>query len=323
MNWQDRQLHWVNDGSLTLLAPWATYFLELGHRLGGLSSGSGRTVLGFVLPVIDHAAVLAALGFACRSVKDPVAHEPNFERFARLVELPVGHAMRVLRNGRLFNGHIGDLPGERTPASIPIKVSTTAHGHGHFICTPGNCMRVEPTDMASEADHEQRGLRIVDNPAFVSAIMGNLPLENLCLGTRLDFVLVGAQGRLLAESSAGLSLGLSGPKAGLVGTPADMLRLRRGARDYRGILVPATTAQPNLPDKPPRIAIFSGAAGFLRLRDHFPSSHHLVLLDRSEPRCLEAVNQLNRQFLQRTGDGDTLLASGSPPGIEHIVFNET
>jgi len=275
-----------------------------------------------VLPVIDHAAVLAATGLVCRLAREKVAHEPNPERFARLASLPVGHAVRVLRKGRLFNGHIVDLPGERTVSSIPISISTTTRGQDYFICTPGTCMRVEPTATASEADHEQRGLRIVHNPTFVSGILEDLPLESLCLGTRLDFVLVGVQARLLTEAHTELSIGQSGPRFGQVGTLSDIIRLRYGARDYRGVAVPATAAQPNLTDQQPHVVIFSGAAGFLRLRDRFTSSHHLVLLDRSEPRCMEAVNQLNRQFFQRTTDSDTMLTAGMPPGIEHIVFNE-
>jgi hypothetical protein len=323
INWHDRQLHWICDDKAVPLASWAIYWLEIGKRLAAIPHSTGeRLVAGFVLPVLDYAAVLTTMGLVCSLARHEVTHEPNPERFARLAELPAGHPVRVLTGGKLYNGHVADLPGERTATVLPINVSKSANATVYFRCTPANCMRCEPTQISSAADHEQRGLRIIDSPSFVSALLDGLPLESLCLGTRHDYVLIGTRAVLLSEASAEIAVGKSGKSSGLAGTAHDVIRMRNGAGDYRGIMVPATVAQPSVPDQPPRVVIFSGAAGFLRLRHRFPSSHHVVLIDRSEPRCLEAVNQLNRQFFQRSGDGDQALASVPPCGVEEIIFLE-
>lgn len=274
------------------------------------------------LPILDHCAVLASAALVCRLAESRIVNEPNVERFAKLAALPIGQSVRVLTRGKLFYGEVADLPTERTVSTFAVTVSSSSRGKQHFVCTPLNCMKVDPCEDASLAGHSQRGLRIVENAELTTLLLAGPTLEDLCLGSRVDYVLVGVRSRLLEEAGAEIAVQASRDGSRLVGPLSDLLRLKEGSRDYRGMIVSTTAKEARFPQLSPRTAIFSGATGFLKYRDRFPSSHQLVLLDRSEPRFREAANQANREYYQRVGDGPATLLDGAPPGIECLVFNE-
>jgi hypothetical protein len=250
-----------------------------------------------------------------------VVADANLERFAKLKELAIGKAVRVLREGKLYVGEVVADPDFVSDEIIPILVTKDERTRlrVRFLCKPKNCMRVEPTDEASQADQRQRGMRIIEFPEFLGAILEGVPVENLCLGSRLDFVFIGTRSRLLEEADVQLACTENG-RDFLIGNAADVLRLKEGSRDYRGMIVSTTTREPKMPSAPPRLAIYDGASGYLKYRDRFPNSHQLVLLDRSEARFSEAASQLNREYLQRSIDGPSALFTGAPTGIEKMVF---
>jgi hypothetical protein len=274
------------------------------------------------LPILDHCAVLCAAALVRRLAESRIGNEPNVERFAKLAALPVGHPVRVLAKGKLYFGEVADMAADRTATTFPIAVSTSTNGKSHFLCTPLNCMKVDPCDGVSLAAQSQRGLRVVENAELTKLLLAGPSLEDLCLGSRMDYALVGARSRLLDEAETYISTGSVCERNRLTGPLSDLLRLKEGSRDYRGIIVSTTAKEPRFPQFPPRTAIFSGATGFLKYRDRFPASHQLVLLDRSEPRFREAANQTDRQYYQRAGDGPATLLDGAPRGVECLVFTE-
>jgi len=321
-NHRIESLRWSDSGEAPRLHPWARFFLRLGSRFAALPlNGGTRVTAAFALPVLDRCAVLTASGLVTELARIPVVKVANRDRFAKLKELEVGKAVRVLRNGKLFVGEIvadPDIAGDEVIPILLIKDERT-NLRGRFLCEPGNCMRVEPTDEASQADQRQRGMRIIEFPEFLGAILEGVPVEELCLGSRLDFVFVGTRSRLLEEADVELACTENG-RDFLTGNAADVLRLKEGSRDYRGMIVSTTTKEPKLPGGTPRLVIYDGASGYLKYRDRFPDSHQLVLLDRSEARFSEAVSQLNRDYLQRTTDGPPGLTTGAPAGVEQMVF---
>jgi len=287
-----------------------------------LACSSERTTVVLALPILDHCAVLTAMALVCRLAEDKILNEPNLERFEKLAALEVGHPVRVLSKGRLFVGEVANLPADRTATAFAITVSTKPRYSEHFVCTAQNCMKVEPSVEASQAGRRQRGLRIVENAEFTKIMLGGPSLEDLCLGTRLDYVLVGVRSRLLEEAETTISVWAPTGKSRVIGSMSDLLRLREGSRDYRGMIVSTTAKDPRMPTKTPRVAIFNGAAGYLKFRDRFALSHQVLLLDRSEPRFREAASQVNRQFYQRIGEGPEEVVADAPVGVERLVFVE-
>lgn len=304
------------------LAPWARYFISLGERLAFHPAITGTTVtIGFALPVLDRAAVLIATGLVCERAKVPVINEGNQERFERLRTLPVGRPVRVLRKGKLYVGEIADEPEHASAATIPVLFSMDEKKRRKelFLCTARNCMQVEPTQEGSQAKERQRGMRIIDAPEFTLRVLDGPSVESLCLGSRLDYAIVGVRARVLAEANTRVTCA-SPTRSPEAGDLADVLRLKEGARDFRGMVVSTTVKEPKVPPHPPLVVIYDGANAFLKFCDRFEGCHQVALLDRSEPRFMDAVNELNRLYLRRAGDCPPRLLEGSPDGIDHISF---
>ena len=319
--WNTLGLHWASPEGDRPFAGWARYFLNLGDAMAQLPwPVAERTTVALALPILQHCAVLTAGGIVCRLTRTPIAAQPNNERFAELAQLVPGRPVRVLARGRLYIGEVADLPAEKTAHSFPIMVSREPGYAEHFRCTATNCSKVEVTDVPSQAGGRQNGLRIIEDPEFAIKVLAGVSLESLCLGTRLDYALVGVRARLLED--AGQNVRLGSGKSGPDGSFMDLLRLKNGSRDHRGVIIAATAKEPRFPATPPRIVIFNGAPGYLKFRDRFRSSHQLVLLDRAEARFREAATQINRDYSQRASYSGEELVSAAPAGVERVVFTE-
>ncbi len=296
--------------------------MSLGERLALQPAIAPAVVtIGFALPVLDRAAVLIATGLVCERAKVPVVNEGNQERFNRLRTLPCRTPVRVLRKGRLYVGEIADEPEHANFETIPVLFSMDEKKRRKelFLCTARNCMQVEPTNEGSQAKERQRGMRIIDAPNFALRVLHGPSVESLCLGSRLEYAIVGVRARILAEANTEMTCA-SPTRTPEAGDLADLLRLKEGARDFRGMVVSTTVKEPKIPAQPPHLVIYDGANAFLKFRDRFEHCHQVALLDRSEPRFMDAVYELNRLYLRRSGDCPPQLIKGSPAGIDHIGF---
>src|ERR1017187_6983036 len=221
-------LCWVDEGENHPLQPWARFFLKLGTKLSivEVPGGCGVTAA-FALPVLDQCAVLAAVGLVTESAKIPVVAGANRERFEIMKRLPSGSAVTVLKKSKLYVGKIdtdSDLRGDET---IPVLVSDvtknpwdTSNGNGNVVeiklterilCRPSNCMMFEPTEAPTATEHRQRGLRIIEHPQFLTKALEAVPVERLCLGSRMDYALVGTRSRILADAESRMAI-VEGPR---------------------------------------------------------------------------------------------------------------
>ncbi len=131
-------------------------------------------------------------------------------------------------------------------------------------------------------------------------VLTGASLESLCLGTRLDYALVGVRAHLLEEAGQGVRLG-SG-KGGPDGSFMDLLRLKNGSRDHRGLVIAATAKEPRVPgdaaahrqSSTVRRAISSSATGSGRATS-------LCCWTGRRRGFREAATQINRDYSQRTG----------------------
>ena len=227
--------------------------------------------------------------------------------------------MRVLRKGRLLLGKISVDPEFNTATTFSILVEESEKNRARIICSPKNCGTVEPAEIAEDIPSRQRGLKIVENPRFAGQVLRDVPVENLCLGSRLDYVVVGVRSKVLGEADYELLCREAGGEWE-VGLLSDVLRLKEGARDFRGLIISTATKEPTVPRENPHLVLFDGASAFLKLHHRFPRSHAVVLLDRSEPHFLEAANVLNSQFATRADDLPSEFTEGSPIGVEGLAF---
>ena len=319
-------LAWNESEELAPFQPWARFFVRLGVRFGKITGGAPVTSA-FALPTSDRSSTLVALGLVTELASKPIKVEANDERFRKLKELPGGHAVRVLRGGRLYVGEILSQSDLCNSSTIPILITqVTKDGkttlRGQFLCTAENCMRVEPTLEESQAGQRQRGMRIIEHPEFVEAALDGGSVETLCLGSRLDYTIIGTRADIVHDADTGIGFRATGRKP-VVGNASDLIRLKEGARDFRGVVISTTVREPRFPAARPHLAIFDGAPGYLKYRDRFDTSHQILLLDRSEPRFGEAVNQVNRDYINRLGEGPGGVCDGCPTGVEHITFTRS
>ena len=71
---------------------------------------------------------------------------------------------------------------------------------------------------------------------------------------------------------------------------------------------------------PPAVAVFDGAASFLRCGERWPGTSRIVLLDRTEPRSTEAAAEINREYLQRIAEPPLDLSGLRPNGCELLAY---
>lgn len=305
------------------LAPWARYFVRLGERIAQAPAATNtRVTLGFALPVLDFAATFFATGLVLERARTKVTAAENMERFAKLKELKPGSGLRLLRNGRLLMGEVSNDAEFDTPTTIPVVVEVSANKRSTFVCNPRNCGSVEPTEILEQIPSRQRGLKIVESPKFAQSLLCDTPVENLCLGSRIDYVIVGVRSKVLAEAETEMAC-VSDRGGYETGILSDILRIKDGPRDYRGTIISSTTKDPVLPKSAPHVVIFDGATAFSRFQHRFARSHAIVLLDRSEPHFNEAANELNSKFATRAADIPEHFWAGAPTGVEKIGFTST
>lgn len=315
------RLHWnSNAGKAHQLALWSRYMFWLGEELGRASpAGNERLVFAFALPVLNAASVLVASGLVAQRAEIPIAVGGNEERFTKLKELKPGQGVRVLRNGRLLMGEVSADAEFHTPTSFPVLVAANGNSRSQFLCTSRNCGTVEPTEFASEVPSRQRGLRIIENPRFAAGLLRGTPIERLCLGSRMDFALIGVRSKILAEADTGL---LCSTEKGELeeGALADLLRLKEGERDFRGCIISTSTKDAAVPRVQPHVAVFDGANAYLKFRHRFTKYHAVIFLDRSEPHLLEAANEINMEFAHRLGECEPEWTAAVPKGVDWLAF---
>ena len=87
----------------------------------------------------------------------------------------------------------------------------------------------------------------------------------------------------------------------------------------RSVLLAAGADEEDLPGDVPRLVVFDGVRGYARLGHAWTKSHHLVLIDRSQPSAEPAAEALNFAYFERVGEDD-LAAIDCPPSLELMSF---
>jgi hypothetical protein len=162
---------------------------------------------------------------------------------------------------------------------------------------------------------------------FAQHFLGIADVYEFVTSSRVECVIVGHTGLLRQEVKDTVLAVRPSPTAELAqGTLQDVVRVSKfsGANDnYRSSVVYANgTALPErFGGSGPAVAIFDGAAGFLKWRENFRNSSWVVAVARSERLAGDAADLLNSEYLQNRVDDECELDTPLiPAGAECTVF---
>lgn len=299
----------TEDGERRWLPSWAQWLIEFGRSLASFHLEAGlRQQAVLTLPDRRFAAVLVGLGAVIAGLE---RHEPEVtDRFAGLTPrdsyLTWIDSNRKVRFGQFLgieNGFISYRPREHggwlgADTKRPLKMSQAF-------------WPAEPTD-------EFVGPRsIANNPAFVDGVIGSSADRFLSVDA-VDVLFIAGQAEIDRELDS--ECFWSGNE---IGSMRDLVRVQGLlglGQQHRSRLIPARSAPDSVESASESLAIFDGPHGFLRLRDTIGSSVFVVLLDRWNPRSIEAAQAAMIDRNEMRVERDAPLLPSSPAGIELLMW---
>ncbi len=310
---------------------WANFYLALGSLVARRADARTQCVVGLAIPTRAYAAVLTATGVVTTRSRIPTRPVRAAEYFEWLCELPIDTPVTVRRANKIWKGL---LCGCRTSSSGDL---IGVQQQSNLTCwfPPKSSLNIQVTpENIRKLPKKQKGRPVVavaelaEQNRFVSHLLPEgSDWQEFTTYSRLDCALLGTMS-LLREEARETTFGAKSPNGDLVeGTLQDVLRVREFAganQNYRSQVFSVTNRK--LPGTAgglrPAVAVFDGAAGFLKWREDLRKSDWIVLLDRTERYFDDAVAVLHEEYINRV-DGDGLEAPGHvPPGVELISFEE-
>jgi hypothetical protein len=162
-------------------------------------------------------------------------------------------------------------------------------------------------------------------PGFLRSLLGLEGFQTLSSAASLDCLIVGSAGSLKSELGD-VRLAMRGHDERIEeGRLNDIIRARQvlgPRRTYRSFIVSSTARLPSvLSNAQPTCIVFDGGAGFLKWRHHWRRSHWLIVLDKTDPRCAEAVTAVNQEYEGRSlGLATELSSLKRPPSVDLTAF---
>lgn len=312
------------------LPGWARFWIELGRTVAQ-AGGIGRLAVGLALPTRAFAAALAGTGVVTGRLGPAKASLSQEEHFGKLCSLPAGTPLLYRRTERgatrelrsVFAG-IDSISGE---IRLRVQVENIRNGGLTHLIPIQHCLDITILDgEAPDLPMSQNGRPVENSSPFLEACLGSDLSRLLVTATQFDCLLVG-QASILRDETIGTQYA-SPRKHYPEGALNEVLRIRRfqaSTAPFRSDIFPVNglRREKGPSEMIPAVVIFDGARGFLRWRERWPSSHWLVMLDRTEADCQDAVDLLNQKFQYRSADGDsTVLRMRLPAGTEMLAYRE-
>lgn len=278
------------------LPTWARSFLEVGAQMGELGVDSqGAAVLVLVLPTRAFAAALCAAGVVLQQLTLSLKADTE-SRFALLQALPSGTVVTYYtQTGRLFRGTLIKCLDELVVIKIGTGADITINKKFAHVVEVSALQSTTLPDQASSKAPPESG-------AFLNALGSRLALTGAAL-SRLDCVIVGVEAILRSEIQ---SMRLSFPDLSgeyIEENLQELLRVRRFSKNssvYRSDVLSVMGGRSKAVKlDPPCVAIFDGAAAFLKRGAIWPDVPKIVVLDRAERYLDDALAEANREYLQR------------------------
>lgn len=308
------------------LPEWARFLFRLGYEVGRRPAEDRRLVVAVGVPTRFLAAAAASSGVVAGRVSSENSVAQLHDHFVRLCSLKVGASVNYEYGGRLFKGEIQGQCGIAGETWLRVRIQDPEAGGETHLIQESESLRVSP---AEEPDGilpmRPHGIAAVSRPAFLLSLLGHAGYHGILRATSLDCLLVGKAGLLKGELG-GVRLGIhTGTRTIEEGRLNDIARTRQliGARrTYRSfIFSSASRMHPPIAASRPRCVVFDGATGFLKWRHNWRSSHWVLFLDKTEPRCVDGATAVNDEYESRSvGIAGEFSSLRLPPAVELTAF---
>lgn len=313
----EAQLQYISPSATTpeSLPLWAAIMTRIGADLAEVDPTQQPLVVGVTLPARGFAAALSAAAHVLRRNElDPVEPDDPDAHFDDLCALPEGTAIKFMLGGRLHEGRL--LGRVERDGKEFLKIKT--RGVDRFL-PKKVALDVQMPDVARDSGQDLRSRRI-DVPPLLAGLVDGPTADAYASRSRVDCILVGTLTALTADLTAREFVVAESRSD--VGCLQDLVRAQDvagAAAGSRSALVAGGTDEADLPSLEPHLVVFDGGRGYTRLGHRWPSSHHLVVLDRSSAQAEPAAEALNFAYFERAGDHN-LGGRGIPPSMELLAF---
>lgn len=296
------------------LPSWCRAYGEIGQRVAAYDCTNRCLRVALAVPTRAYAALFVALGVVMAQALH-LKKQDNEAYFDMLCGLPIGTQISYDENGKRYRAYVKSvdekygcqylciaLDGEEArwvPLALCQQVIVTAN-----------------TEEGGEIPERKYARRIPDDSEkFVGAAITDVDIKNFCRNSRLETLIVGVKALLKEELTVPLYV------HDVKGTPQDILRVQHLLKPEQGYRSRVYTDRHNKGHRKeiPHVTFFDGANGFLAWRDQWQASRQIVILDKTEPRFTEAVDELNREYMTRANE-QSLMPFDFPDAVECMVF---
>lgn len=307
---------------------WCQFYISLGCAIARCQSGKERLFIGLSLPTRSFAAAFIAFGIVKHKAhqSDEKSIEEHFERLS-IIKKGTPLVFRV--NNKLKYGYfigITTYHGERA-----ISVADQNKPSMRHIFLKRKALDIAVTnDKNASITETDRKKHIEPMSEYTKLILGDVSPVEYSANSRIECLLIGRASWLRFEIER-TEFAVVKDKAGMArGNLQDILKVRRflgNITGYKTELLPSSRQNAKGIDQAADtdIVIFDGCDSFLKWKNRFPNSLHVVLLDRTQRGYENArweFNYKSRENHRSTVNNFVEKVAVVPSGIEMAVFKE-
>ena len=336
-------LNYFDEEELRQVPNWAAYYYALGQLASSFSGEATRFVMGVAVPTRAFCAPLVALG-AVTGEADERIHKSLEEHFSELLKLPIETAVTLQDKDRVLKARIdGHEKSERNGEIVDYIRVRPIRGRVHLI-PQKHCYRVRLSKHRAAEKKRQIGQLVKDNSSFSKHFFSQEAAEHGAIGSSNLCAVVGNRRQLTHEFREQKFLVRTDREDDDEGTLQDIVRVKSLGKDAEQFLSEIFTPseRPELEAAQPiaevisrpesellidfPVVIFDGCQAFLQQHHHWGSQNKVVILDRTDRKFDDAIDEFNRQFFRRIVDTNILesleFLPEAPPGVELQLFEE-
>ncbi|MBY0204670.1 hypothetical protein [Paenibacillus cucumis (ex Kampfer et al. 2016)] len=305
---------------------WSRFFIKLGELLADRCNENKRWTAALALPTTDYVAPFVGLGILTSIVSKSSSDELVEAHFQMLASLERYTFVWYRKNKRLLKANflgIADFEGEQR---LLIQTqSINAGGLTEYISKKDALDIQISTNKSSRLPKNQLGRTVITEFPLADAVFG-LHSRELLKQSETKLCFVGRREQLESETTKTV---ISIPKENLFlkGTLNELLRIRQFQHtvdSYQSQFL-SSQAKKNeneiyLSDGP--IMIYSGSNGYLNWKEDFLCLNSVVILDRSEPQFVYAIEEINNRYIEVNRMTTSNLDLGIVPGGIELLFWE-
>lgn len=313
------------------LPDWAQFSVALGSAVALHQEGTARLIAAVATPNRAYVAAFCATGYvlALSGTMPPVDYEENYRYLAGL---PSGTTVTfwptpTLKKTGLLVACV-EANGQRyVKIALGVKLRDTDYVRVDE-CGKVQVCRQQFDKLPSRA--RMRRVRVQNG--LIATVVTACDLNDFLSQCRPACTIVGSESQLRAEireapfAILGTFREAASDKA--VGHLQDILRVPQFSTGGQCCWaeVHSFIAEKKLrrsTKTPPRLVIFDGSSAFLKCQGYWPNSSWIAILDRTDPRFLDASSEIDRLYASRSETRVPNIAFPSVPSdLDCVLFEE-